>query len=300
MITVVIPVRNRAAIVGRTLDSVASQTRIPDQIVLVDNASTDGTLEVLQRWAEGRENVTVLGEPRLGAAEARNCGLNVATEEYVMFFDSDDVMPPRHVEEVCSELERLGMPDIGAFGMECVRLDGSVVRKNFGKGDPMFNHIFHSTLSTQRYVVRTEFIRSAGGWIEQTPVWNDFLLGVILLSRQPNIKELKVTERVKIYAQEDSITGKNFSSKAGKWEATLDSCVDALRQAGLVQYEPLINYRRAILAGKYISEGHPEFASGLMPTPMMRLIARYVAAGGRGVAYIARISNCFRISKSQQ
>ena len=112
MISLVIPVRNRASIVGRTLDSVAAQTRLPDQIVLVDNGSTDGTLEVLRRWANGRSNVQVVTEPRPGAAEARNCGLRAVTEEYVMFFDSDDTMPPRHVEEICSELTRLGMPAI--------------------------------------------------------------------------------------------------------------------------------------------------------------------------------------------
>lgn len=289
MISVVIPVRNRVGIVGRTLDSLAAQTRAPEQIVLVDNASTDGTLQALRHWAEGRENVTVLSEPRPGAAEARNCGLAAATEEYVMFFDSDDTMPPRHVEEICSELERLGRPDIGAFGMERVGLDGSVIRKDFKAGDPLFNHIFHSTLSTQRYAVRAGFIRSVGGWVEKTPVWDDFLLGIILLSRNPRIEELKLTAPVRIFAQEDSITGADFTSKAGKWEDALDRCSDALRNAGLGRYESFINYRRAILAGEYIREGHPELVGNLTPTPLMRLVARYVASGGRGVSFLARI-----------
>ncbi len=297
MISVVIPVRNREAIVGRTLDSLAAQTRQPEQIVLVDNASTDGTLQVLRRWAEGRDNVTVISEPRPGAAEARNCGLGAVTEEYVMFFDSDDAMPPHHVEEVCRELERLGMPDIGAFGMERVGLDGSVVRKDFKGGDLMFNQIFHSTLSTQRYVVRTGFIRGVGGWVEQTPVWDDFLLGIILLSRQPDLKELKLSAPVRVYAQADSITGTDYSGKAGKWEALLDRCTDALRNAGLAQYEPFINYRRAILAGEYRREGHPELADQLTPTPLMRMVARYVAAGGRGVSYLAALTHRSRLLK---
>ena len=289
MISVVIPVRNRASIVGRTLDSLAAQTRAPEQIVLVDNASTDGTLQVLHRWAEGRKNVTVVSEPRPGAAEARNCGLAAATEEYVMFFDSDDTMPPRHIEEICRELERVGRPDIGAFGMERVGLDGSVTRKDFKGGDLMFNQIFHSILSTQRYVVRRSFIRSVGGWVEQTPVWDDFLLGIVLLSGNPGVRELKLTAPVGVYAQADSITGTNFACKAGQWEALLDRCSDVLRQAGLGRYEPFINYRRAILAGEYLREGHPELAAALTLTPLMRLVARYVAAGGRGVSFLARI-----------
>lgn len=289
MISLVIPVRNRAAIVGRTLDSVAAQTRLPDQIVLVDNGSTDGTLQVLRRWADGRDNVMVVSEPRPGAAEARNCGLRAVTEEYVMFFDSDDTMPPRHVEEICSELTRLGLPAIGAFGMERVGLDGSVIRKDFNGGDPLFNHIFHAILATPRYAVKTKYIRSAGGWIENTPVWDDYVLGVSLLARRPEIKKLNLSDPFRAYAQADSITGINFSSKAGLWEAALDKCGDILRGAGLDSYLPLLDYRRAILAGEYRREGHPELAAVLTPTPLMRFVARYVAAGGRGVAYLARI-----------
>ncbi|MGN0223934.1 MAG: glycosyltransferase family 2 protein, partial [Muribaculaceae bacterium] len=51
-LTIVIPVYNRATIVERTLASVAAQTLRPLSVVLVDNNSTDGTLSVLQRWAE--------------------------------------------------------------------------------------------------------------------------------------------------------------------------------------------------------------------------------------------------------
>lgn len=289
MISIVIPVRNREDLVKRTLDSVAAQTRVPDQIILVDNGSTDGTLAVLQEFASGRDNVLVLSEPRPGAAEARNRGLAAVTEKYVMFFDSDDIMPERHVEQVCRELERLGRPDIGAFGMECIELDGSYLRKNFRGGDLMFQHIFHSFLATLRYVVRTQFIRDAGGWPEQAPVWDDYLLGVRLLCRRPRVEELTLDEPVRVMAQAESITGTGFAPKAGKWEATLDRCEAELRAASLEKYIPYINYRRAILAGEYRREGHPELAAGLVSGSKMRLIERYVAAGGRGVAYIARL-----------
>lgn len=295
MISVVIPVRDRREIVGRTLDSLAAQTRAPEQIILVDNGSTDGTPDVLRRFAASRPNVMVLTEPRPGAAEARNRGLAAVTQPYVLFFDSDDTMPERHVEQICSELERLGRPEIGAFGMERVGLDGSVVSKPFRSGDAMFNQIFHSILSTQRYVVRTDLLRAAGGWIEQIPVWDDYLLGIMLLTRCPRVEELKLGAPVRIYAQEDSITGTGFSPKAGKWEAVLDRCEDVLRSRGFDSYIPYLDYRRAILAGEYRREGHAELAANLAPTPWMRLIARYVAAGGRGVASLARISRKIRL-----
>ena len=101
LITVVIPVRDRAGVVGRTLDSVAAQTLRPFSVVLVDNGSTDGTRAVLDRWQREMSavgpDVTVISEPRPGACAARNAGLAVVRTPWVMFFDSDDVMLPGHL-----------------------------------------------------------------------------------------------------------------------------------------------------------------------------------------------------------
>ena len=283
-IAVVIPVRNRERLVEPTLESLAAQTRRPDRIILVDTGSTDSTLQTLRRFAEGKPHVRVVSEPRPGAAEARNCGLDAVREDYVMFFDSDDLMPPRHIEEVMAELQRNDFPDIGAFGMVRRGLDGSTVHKPFRGGDLMYQHLFHCILSTQCYVVRTEFIRRAGRWPEMTPVWDDFILGVRLLCRNPRLCELKLSEPVKIIAQTDSITGLDFSSKAGLWEQALDSVARELRSGHAEKYLPLVDCRRAILAGEYRREGHPDLAKNLTPTLKSRLIARYVALGGRGVA----------------
>ena len=288
-IAVVIPVRNRAELVRPTLESIANQTRLPDQLILVDNASTDSTLETLREFASAHPNVTVVSEPRPGAAEARNRGLEAVTEDYVLFFDSDDLMPKRHLEEVASELERNNWPDIGAFGMVRRNLDGTTVRKPFRGGDLMLQHLFHCILSTQRYVVRTDFLRAAGGWSGLEPVWDDLILGVRLLGRNPRVCGLTLSEPVEIIAQAESITGQNFSSKAGKWERALDSIAKELTRSGMEAYLPAVDYRRAILAGEYLREGRKDLAAPLLRNLKMRLIARYVGLGGRGVSAIYRI-----------
>lgn len=287
MISVVIPVRNRAELVKRTLRSVAEQTLAPDAIYLVDNGSADDTLQTLRHWAEGRENVTVLEEPQPGAARARNRGLECVRTPYVMFFDSDDVMPRRHIEDVTAALAAAGLPEIGVFDMELYRNDGEVEPKPFRRGDIMAAHIFHAVLATLRCVISTELARCVGGWDESLLAWDDLEFGVRLLARRPVTEYLKLSEPVRAYAQLDSITGTDFSSKAGLWERALDACEVNLR--GLPRYARLIDYRRAILAGMYRREGHAELGAGLAGGFRMKLIERYVAAGGRGVAYMARI-----------
>lgn len=288
-IAVVIPVRNRAEVVRPTLQSLAAQTRQPEQIILVDNGSTDSSLRTLQEFAEGRDNVQVLSEPRPGAAEARNCGLAAVKEDYVMFFDSDDLMPPHHVEDILSELERNNWPDIGAFGMIRRNLDGSTVSKPFRGGDLMEQHLFHSILCTICHVVKTEFIRGIGGWPENTPVWDDYLLGVKLLCADPRVCELRLSQPVEVIAQADSITGLEFSSRSGEWEKVLSKVAQELLFCDKYNYYPIINYRRAILAGNYLREGHKDLYKYWVKDMKSRLIARYVAAGGRGVHYIYKI-----------
>lgn len=280
MISVVIPVRNRAELVKRTLASLREQTLAPDAVILVDNGSTDGTLDVLRQYP----GAIVVEEPRPGAAIARNSGLARVESEYVLFFDSDDVMPPRHIEEITAGLKAAGNPAIGAFDMVLVGLDGKRYPKPFRTGDPLKMQIFHSTLSTQRCVVRTELARKVGGWPEALTVWDDLEFGIRLLVACPKVSYIRISQPVLAYAQAQSITGTNFASKAGEWERALDACGHAV--AG-TKYERMIDMRRAILAGHYRREGCPELADGLTGTVWLRMIARYVALGGRGVAYLA-------------
>lgn len=280
MISVVIPVRNRAELVNRTLDSLKAQTLAPDAVILVDNGSTDGTPEVLRRY----QGAIVLEEPRPGAAVARNTGLRQVKSPYVMFFDSDDVMPPHHIEEVTTGLRAAAMPEIGAFNMDLIRLDGTRSPKPFRHGDPMKMQIFHSILSTQRCVISTELARKTGGWNEALPCWNDLEFGVRLLATGANVKHLQISKPIEAYAQAESITGTNFSSKAGQWERALDACQQAVKGT---KYERMIDMRRAILAGHYRREGRYDLAVGLTPTLYLRLISRYIALGGRGIAYLA-------------
>lgn len=285
MITVVIPVKNRAELVKRTLKSLEQQTRCPAAVVLVDNGSTDDTLETLHKWAKDKPWVKVITELKPGAAAARNAGLELVTTPYVMFFDSDDVMPKRHIEQVCSGLIAAGKAKIAAFDMELTDMNGKVHLKRFRHGDAMRLHIFHSILSTQRCVLSTELVRSVEGWNDSLPCWNDWEFGLRLLIQEPKVEYILLDEPVKVYAQAESITGTNFSSKHGLWERALDAADLILANT---KYRKLIDYRRAILAGHYRREGHREYAKGLTRGLWMKFIERYVSVGGRGVEYLSR------------
>jgi glycosyltransferase involved in cell wall biosynthesis len=89
-VSLIATVKNAGSEVGEFLASVAGQTRQPDEIVICDGGSTDGTLDVLRR-ADG---VTVLEEPGANIARGRNLAIRAATHDVIAVSDADCVLDP--------------------------------------------------------------------------------------------------------------------------------------------------------------------------------------------------------------
>lgn len=89
-ISVIIPTFNRQELLGVTLDNILRQSLPPEEIIVVDDHSQDGTTEYVRRKFEGR--VSVLLNKGKGPGAARNTGMAAATGSYIKFFDSDDLM----------------------------------------------------------------------------------------------------------------------------------------------------------------------------------------------------------------
>ena len=97
--SVIIPVFNRADLVSATLDSVMAQSCADWEIIVIDDGSTDGTLDVLQSYrARLGERMQVLQQKHAGPGAARNQGIAAATGTYLAFLDSDDLWFPWTLE----------------------------------------------------------------------------------------------------------------------------------------------------------------------------------------------------------
>ncbi len=97
-LSVVIPARNEEAYIRAALESVAGQCWPLDrlQAVVVDNASVDGTADVVRRFADEHPelDVKLASELRPGTARARNLGARTASGRYLLFLDADSRMAP--------------------------------------------------------------------------------------------------------------------------------------------------------------------------------------------------------------
>ena len=299
-LTIVIPVYNREKIVSATLNCVAAQTYRPLNLILVDNNSTDTSLQVLREFMEANQapdfRITVLQETTPGACAARNCGLMAAKSEWIMFFDSDDLMTPDYVEQYDKAMN--ADPDADIFAIRLQLDDGKRIRQlAFVPHDIFANHIIHSMLSTQRYIARRKHFIEAGCWNRNTPTWDDWELGIRMLLSRPKIHYICDKARVTAVFQNESITGENFHSKHGTWEHAIDIAESDIANSDIAEKDRLIyllNYRRVVLAAHYRREKCSDLADALYRNTleryrhnfcrraMLAVAYRYISAGGRG------------------
>ena len=103
--TVVIPTYNRAALIPATLDSVLAQDWDDYEVVVVDDGSTDNTREIIEKLYARSERVRYFRQANSERGAARNLGLREARGQYVVFFDSDDLMHTDHLSTLASIAE---------------------------------------------------------------------------------------------------------------------------------------------------------------------------------------------------
>jgi len=112
-IAVVIPNRNDSAFLSVCIDSVIRQRVRPDQIIFVDDQSTDDSLDKARAILTGIPESIVLANPRcLGTMGALNEGLKLATCDYVLFLASNDYLVDGIIERVKSSIVELGRPGV--------------------------------------------------------------------------------------------------------------------------------------------------------------------------------------------
>lgn len=301
-LSVVIPVFNRQHIVETTLRSVAAQTLRPLALVLVDNGSSDGSLDLLQRWAaENRTpdlSISVVSEPSPGASAARNRGLHLVTTPYTLFFDSDDIMAPTHCQRVLQAFLRRPQTDIVGFPFALNTPTSRRIIPFFSRR-PLWHCIQHGSMATLHYAARTDLFRNAGAWREDCRQWDDIELGARLLSLNPKIIHFKGAPTVEVMANDISITGTDFASRATFFEHALD-CIDLTVTSSPAspcrrRRHRWVALRRVHLAGLYAAEGASKQGRSLLRAvlsdekcPFYRSLFRlgflYTRLGGRGMA----------------
>ena len=108
-ISVIIPTYNSAVFLPEAVESVLSQTFLPQEVIVVDDGSTDNTEDVLEPF---RRRIHYIRQENQGPAVARNRGIAEAKGDLIAFLDADDVWVPEKTEiqvKVLRENPRIGL-----------------------------------------------------------------------------------------------------------------------------------------------------------------------------------------------
>lgn len=292
LLSVIIPVFNREKLLPRTLRSILSQTVQDFELIIVDNLSSDGSREIARNILSGRPQSIIIGEEKRGAAAARNAGLKVAKGNWILFFDSDDVMTPNHIERVVSSIMLHPNADIIGWDIDIRLLDRRRRKGVFTVKDPLYRNLMNGSMSTQRYCARAELFRKAGGWDENTGTWDDIELGMRLLKLCSRSVKIPRHKGCTVILSEDSLSNNETASKIDCLEPALQAMEKSLGPDRKIWLE----LKRMILAGVSTRNGDKAGEKLrndiLRRTPSLTLRIAYLLSS-RGVPGVARLLRPF-------
>ena len=167
LISVIVPVYNAAAYIERCVKSIQNQTYTHFELILVNDGSTDNSLEICKTLASQDERIVVLDRPNGGASAARNTGLAYMRGRFVVFADSDDYVSPSYLENLYRAAKQ-GNYDVVQCDLESTTETNTELEAVAFKPDDVVEVTKVQALNGRKYKV------SIWGKIYSSRIFNDF------------------------------------------------------------------------------------------------------------------------------
>jgi glycosyltransferase involved in cell wall biosynthesis len=167
LVSIIVPVFNKAPYISQGLGSLLNQTYKNIEIICVDNNSTDDSLSVLKAWEQKHPQVIkIIEERKQGAPCARNAGTTIAMGEWIQYFDVDDFLYPNKIEHQIHLMQKSDKSiDIVFEGWEIVMVSGEE-RKHVAMDDAWMG-VFNGRMgNTNSVLIKKQKIIEVGGWNE--------------------------------------------------------------------------------------------------------------------------------------
>lgn len=182
LVSVVVPLFNKEHVISRTIASIEAQTYQNIEIIIVNDGSTDGSVDVVKRLAKKNKKIRYVSQKNKGPGAARNAGLKIANGVFVSFLDADDEYMPSFLDVAINTFSN--DKSINVFAASHYRTSQGD-KKDFS---PYFEYLgvtqgrFKTLPTIDRYsllallwfhhsstvVCKTEVVRKYGGFYDQT------------------------------------------------------------------------------------------------------------------------------------
>ena len=198
-ITIITINRNNAAGLEKTMHSVATQTFTDFEYIVVDGASTDGSVEVIRRYADTfGDRIKWISEPDNGIYSAMNKGISMSDGEYLEFLNSGDSLASNSVVACMNKaLEENSFPSILYGNMLKDMPNGRIVRDNsFAGEDTTLLSFYTGTLNHSPAYIKKILFDKYGLYDESLKIvsdWKWYLQAIILGEEKPVYADIDVT-----------------------------------------------------------------------------------------------------------
>lgn len=172
MVSIIMPCYNAGKYIREAIESVLNQTYSDWELIIVDDGSTDNSMDIAERLAISDSRIRLIMQPNAGACRARNNGIEHANGEYVKFLDADDILEPECLLTQVNQIASLHPRQIPFGDYYNVDKDGNVLNQyTFDRADDLAKDAVFFFFSEWRILIssplhRTALLREIGGFNE--------------------------------------------------------------------------------------------------------------------------------------
>lgn len=173
LFSIIIPLYNKGNFIVNTIQSALNQTYDDFEIIIINDGSTDNSLEKLKQFTDSR--ITIFTIENQGVSHARNFGISKASADYISFLDADDLWLPNHLESLSHLIEAYS--GCGLYANAYVKKMGDITLESYYKNIPnnwkgIVENYFESSLTssiawTSAVVVPKEILIKLNGFDEK-------------------------------------------------------------------------------------------------------------------------------------
>ena len=190
--------RNNAIGLEKTMQSVAVQTSVEFEYVVIDGASTDNSVETIKKYESQFAHLKWVSEPDAGIYNAMNKGICMASGDYIQILNSGDCLASNDVtERMFSALDDTGEPSILYGNMVKCFPDGrKLVDKGFAGQEITMLGMYTGTLNHDPAYIRRDLFEKYGNYDENLKIvsdWKWYLRAIILGDEKPQYTDIDVT-----------------------------------------------------------------------------------------------------------
>ncbi len=217
-VSAVIPTFNRSDLIAHALNSIRHQSYRPIEIVIVDDGSTDNTIDEVRNWSKQYEDsktlrIRCLSQTNQGANAARNRGVEESHGKFIAFLDSDDQWLPQKLEKQINILQKnnnIGGVYCGMRNVDLVTGEKEKISpRAYPEGDLLRQLLIHDvTEATSAWVVRKDCFASVGKFDMSLPARQDWDMWIRLSEK------FKIGSIPEILVEQGNHPGERVRSKA--------------------------------------------------------------------------------------